>query len=134
MNLPMRLLLAAAVVTLITTAFTAFPKKTLPKDAPRAKEEAKQIMLYWYTYPYDFYNDYKNIADEEYELWAMYGFPVNQTIGGGTLLMRGYVNNANPHNQLPYVFLYGHFPFMVDGPGRPTDQTRPVEQVVKPAQ
>ena len=117
MNLPIRLLMIAGVATLF---FTAFTKKSLPKETPRPKTEtaSKQIILYWYTYPYDMYNDYKTIAQEEYELWAMYGFPVDQTPGGGTLLMKGYQNDAYPHNLLPLVLLYGHFPFMVDGPGR----------------
>jgi len=119
MNLPMRLLLTAGVITLL---FTAFTKKPLPKEAPRPTTAApKTLLLYWYTYPYDSYNDWKTTSDEEYELWVMYGFPVDQTPGGGTLLMKGYYNDAYPHNQLPYVLLYGHFPFMVDGPGRPAN-------------
>ena len=119
MNLPIRLLLTAGLATLL---FTAFTKKTLPTETPKpaaATASPKTLYLYWYTYPYDMFNDWKSIADEEYELWVMYGFPVDMTPGGGTLLMRGYYNDTYPHNQLPYVLLYGHFPFMVDGPGRP---------------
>jgi hypothetical protein len=42
----------------------------------------------------------------------MYGFNVDTSPSGGTELMRGYFNNAYPHNQNPLVILYGHFPFM----------------------
>ena len=113
MNLPMRLLLLAGIVTLFSTAFT---KKSLSKETahPAAATAAKQQQFYWYTYPYDQYNDQKTVADEEWELWCWYGFPVGTTPGGGTLLMKGYANNAYPHNQLPMVQLYGYFPFMLD--------------------
>ena len=113
--LPIRLLLVAGLVTLF---FTAFTKKTIPRDAPHPTEAARQVILYWYTFPYDFYNDYKTIAQEEYELWAMYGYPVDQVPGGGTLLMKGYLYYGTPHLP-PSALLYGHFPFMIDGPGKP---------------
>jgi hypothetical protein len=32
--------------------------------------------------------------------------------------MKGYPNNAYPHNTLPMVLLYAHFLYIVDGPGR----------------
>ena len=118
MNLPMRLLLTAGLVTML---FTAFSKKTLPTESKdlTATTAPKQQLLYWYDPWYDMLQDHKTIADEEYLLWVMYGYAVDQTPGGGTLLMRGYINNAYPHNTLPLAMLYGHFPFMLDREGEP---------------
>ena len=129
MNLPMRLLLSAAAATLLFTAFTSkpFSKKTpgatpatsaIAAPAPAPAPATKQIILYWYALPYDDYNDYKTIAQEEFELEEFYGVPVDTSPYAGTLLEKGYINNVVPHNTLPYAFLYGHFPYIVDGPGR----------------
>jgi len=118
MNLPMRLLLTAGLVTLL---FTAFSKKTLPTNSNdvTATSSSKQQQFYWFDPWYDMLQDHKTTADEEYQLWVMYNYPVDQTPGGGTLLMRGYANSASPHNQLPMVLLYGHFPFMLNADGKP---------------
>lgn len=111
MNLPIRLLLVAGLTIFCTASFT--PRSTTHADS--SPTEAKQMLYYWYTWPYDFYNDRKTLADEEYELWVLYGFNVDTSPSGGTELMRGYFNDAYPHNQNPLVILYGHFPFMAHG-------------------
>jgi hypothetical protein len=97
----------AGLATFCLTGFKPKPTGETAASTPR------QMLYYFYTYPYDFYNDRKTLADEEYELWVMYGFNVDTSPSGGTLLMKGYFNDAYPHNQLPMVLLYGHFPFMV---------------------
>ena len=72
-------------------------------------------LYYWYTVPYDSYNDRKTLPDEIFELWALYDVLIDQDpTAGGYLLMKGYFNNAQPHNQLPQVLLYGHFPWSFD--------------------
>lgn len=112
MNLPIRLLLMAGLTIFCTAGFT-------PKPNPRpdsATPGAKQMLYYWFTWPYDSYNDRKTVADEEYELWVLYGYNVDESPSGGTELMRGYFNGAIPHNQNPLVILYGHFPFMLTHP------------------
>jgi hypothetical protein len=115
MNRPICLLLIAVVAILLSTAFI---KKDLPKEAPRPATASRQQLFYWYDPWYDQFNDWKTIAQEEWELWALYGAPVDQSSSAGTLIMKGYPNNAYPHNTLPMVLLYAHFLYIVDGPGR----------------
>src|ERR1700737_1305196 len=91
MNLPIRLLFIAGLLIFCAAGFTPKPA-THPDSAPL---NAKQELYYWYTWPYDTYNDRKILAQVEYELWVLYGYNVDTSPSGGTLLMRGYFNNAH---------------------------------------
>jgi len=70
-------------------------------------------LFYWYSWPYDTYNDRKTIPDEEWEMWFYYAALVDTDPSGGELIERGYLNNAYPHNMLPSQFLYVHFVYSV---------------------
>jgi hypothetical protein len=124
MNLPSRFLLIAGLIFLCTAGFTARtvntpakprPKQSFLKMAPiphpagQAKTQIGQL-YYWYAPPYDWYNDRKTLPDETYELWVMYGCLIDQDpSSSGILVMKGYFNNAYPHNQFPQVLLYAHY-------------------------
>lgn len=104
MNHSIRLLFAAGLIIFCSAGFTQKPA------APEPPVSAKQGQLYyWYTQPYDQFNDQKTLADEKWELWSLYFVLIDTDPIGGTLLMKGYFNNAYPHNQWALVFLYGHF-------------------------
>jgi hypothetical protein len=75
-----------------------------------AAPPVRQVSYYWYSYPYDEYNDYETVANETYEMWVWYGVPVNSDPAGGTLIERGYTNNVYPHEFPPVEFLYEHYP------------------------
>ena len=66
-------------------------------------------LFYWYSWPYDTFNDRKTIPDEEWEMWLYYAALVDTDPSGGELIERGYLNGALPHNMLPSVFLYVHW-------------------------
>jgi hypothetical protein len=96
-----------AFLLVLVIAGAGFRKPVAP-SAPAAKS-VKSSLYYFYTYPDDTFNDLNTVSGEETELENEYGVVVNQWSAGGTLLMRGYVTNAYPHNFPPSVFLYGHF-------------------------
>jgi hypothetical protein len=88
----------------------AFSGASLRKPAPTtAPAKAKGAYYYWYTVPDDSFNDLTTTPNEESELFWEYGVIVNQNSAGGTLLMRGYINNSYPHNMPASIYLYGHF-------------------------
>jgi hypothetical protein len=70
---------------------------------------ARQVSYYWYSYPYDTYNDYNTLAEEEWEMWVYYDAPVNTDPAGGTLIERGYTNHVYPHEFPAVYFLYVHY-------------------------
>ena len=72
-----------------------------------------QTLYYWYSYPYDTYNDRKTVNDEIYEMWFYYGALVDTDPSGGVLIEKGYYTGAYPHNQLPSYFLYVHYVYQV---------------------
>ncbi|HXB08264.1 MAG TPA: hypothetical protein VNW04_14135 [Puia sp.] len=82
-------------------------RKPTPADPAPAK--AKGAYYYWYTVPDDSFNDLTTTPNEENELFWEYDVIVDQNSAGGTLLMRGYINNAYPHNMPASIYLYGHF-------------------------
>jgi hypothetical protein len=94
-----------AFLLVLTIAGLGFRKPV----APSAPATTKTAWYYWYTYPDDTYNDFNTISGEENELFWEYWVPIDQNSAGGTLLMRGYINNVYPHNFPASVFLYGHF-------------------------
>jgi hypothetical protein len=96
-SLPIIILL----LTLTGAGFTRKQAASVPAAA--------QTLYYWYTYPDDSYNDRKTIDDETYEMWLYYGVFVNTNPAGGTLIDRGYTNNAYPHTVFPSVYLYAHY-------------------------
>lgn len=78
-------------------------------SARSTKAASRDQLYYWYT-PDDQYNDENTITDEEDE-WYIYlgGVPVDEDPSGGTLLVQGYINNSDPHEYLPAVYLYAHY-------------------------
>ena len=103
-------LLIAFLALLIGAGFTSKPLP-ITKNAPLATSAApRQALYYWYTCPDDSYNDRASLSTEEFEMWVYYdGVIVNTTPGGGTLVEKGFLNNAYPHNETPYYYLYAHF-------------------------
>src|SRR5580693_4884003 len=106
----------AAVLALSGAAFapTSSPEKATtpaPKAVTNTTVKANyQVMYYWYLEPDDLYDQYADVADEEYELWVLYGgYVVNQIPTGGTLVAEGFLNNYYPHNEFPSAWLYVHF-------------------------
>jgi hypothetical protein len=92
------------------------PNTTITPDVPtrhRLKMETllrpNQTLYYWYSYPYDTYNDRKTLNDEIYEMWFYYAALVDTDPSGGVLIEKGYYTGAYPHNQLPSYFLYVHY-------------------------
>ena len=68
-----------------------------------------QTLYYWYSWPYDTYNDRKTLNDEIWEMWFYYAALVDTNPSGGILIERGYNNGNYPHSLLPYYFLYVHY-------------------------
>jgi len=97
--------LALAAVFLLSGAAPA------PKAAPTSSTKANfQMMYYWYDDPGDYYDQYATVADEENELWILYGgYVINTSPIGGTVVAEGYLNNNYPHTQGPSVWLYIHY-------------------------
>lgn len=96
------------------------PNTTITPDVPtrhRLKMETllrpNQTLYYWYSYPYDTYNDRKTLNDEIYEMWFYYAALVDTDPSGGVLIEKGYYTGAYPHNQLPSYFLYVHYVYQV---------------------
>ncbi len=96
------------------------PNTTSAPNAParhRLKMETllrpNQTLYYWYSYPYDTYNDRKTVNDEIYEMWFYYAALVDTDPSGGVLVEKGYYTGAYPHNQLPSYFLYVHYVYQV---------------------
>jgi hypothetical protein len=84
----------------------------------RPAPASRQTLYYWFTAPpYESYNDCQTIANETYEMWIYYDVTVDQNPGGGTLIERGYLDIAFPHDELPSIFLYAHFPYPFPGFG-----------------
>ena len=73
-----------------------------------------QTLYYWYSYPYDTYNDRKTLNDEINEMWFYYAALVDTDPSGGVLIEKGYYTGAYPHNQLPSYFLYVHYVYQVE--------------------
>jgi hypothetical protein len=128
-RLSISLLLVAGLIILCGTSFskrsafstsTAFPKSsTASVTAPNASAKHRlkmetllrpsQTLYYWYSYPYDTYNDRKTVNDEINEMWLYYAALVDTDPSGGELIEKGYYTGAYPHNQLPSYFLYVHW-------------------------
>lgn len=112
-RLSIRLAFAIAALAFTGIGFSNTTKKAATPasiSTPSAASlKPNQAKFYWYSYPDDFYFDYRTTSDESYELWMYYGVPVNTTPGGGMLVARGYPNGVNPHNMLPMQFLYAHY-------------------------
>ena len=86
----------------------AFTGKTVSPSEKAAA--ARQVQYYWFSWPGDTPVDRATVTTETNELVFYYdGIPITQSPAGGTLVERGVLNNALPHNQLPAVFLYAHF-------------------------
>jgi hypothetical protein len=109
-------LACAFLIGFTAMAFTGKPATILnhsnaviTKAAP-AKASSRAPMYYWYWEPSDTYNDYNNLAGEEFEMWIYFdGVLVNTTPEGGTLVEEGYLNDGEPHTEFPYYYLYAHF-------------------------
>ena len=105
-------LCCALIAVLATLAFTGKPKAVFsrPDATAKAPAPARQAMYYWYSEPSDTYNDYQTLSNEEVEMWVYYdGTLINTNPSGGTLIEEGYLNNAYPHTEFPYYYLYAHF-------------------------
>jgi hypothetical protein len=107
MNLPIRLLLIAGLLTLCGSFKPASPT-TL--SSPSAPTTTRTVLYYWYTYPDDVYNDHLSLDEETYEWWVFYGGLVGVDTNpiGGTMIARGYNNNYYPHYNFPTAYLYAH--------------------------
>jgi hypothetical protein len=104
----------AAVLALSGAAFAPSPpagKATSPvRPTSMSAKSNYQVMYYWYLEPGDTYDQYATVADEENELWILYGgYVINTSAIGGTVVAEGYLNNNYPHTQFPSVWLYVHF-------------------------
>jgi hypothetical protein len=94
---------------LLLTAVLVFSGAAFSKTSDAAPVATRQVYYYWYSWPDDTYNDEETAAYETNEMWIYYDAWVDQDPSGGTLIERGYVNNAYPHNEFASVFLYAHF-------------------------
>jgi hypothetical protein len=101
----------ALVLALSGAALTPRPNAIGNKTSSSlAPSTTRQIMYYFYSMPYDQYNDYTDVNDEMWE-WEMLlgGVSINQNPVGGTCLAEGYYNNTYPHNNFPAVYIYAHY-------------------------
>jgi len=64
---------------------------------------------YWYLADDDSYDAYDTIAGEIAHLEVLTGVYVDTSPFGGTLVARGYSNNAYPHTIWPSSLLYAHY-------------------------
>jgi hypothetical protein len=116
-RLSLLLLLTAGLTTLCGTTFSERTSTTIASPSSPASHRLKmetlprpnQTLYYWYSYPYDTYNDRKTVADEINEMWLYYAALVDTDPSGGVLIEKGYYTGAYPHNQLPSYFLYVHW-------------------------
>jgi hypothetical protein len=108
MNLPIRLLLIAGLLTLCGS-FRPVSHATIP--SPAASASPRTVLYYLYTYPDDVYNDHLSLQQETYEWWVFYGgiIGIDTDPIGGTIIARGYNNNYYPHYNFPTAYLYAHF-------------------------
>lgn len=102
------ILAAFLVLALSGAGFTK--KSSAPVLPARTTAASMQTLYYFFSWPYDVYNDRKTLNDEIYEMWIWYGGVLIDTDpSGGTLIERGYPDKAQPHDMLPVIFLYAHF-------------------------
>ena len=94
-----RSIFAALAISIIFSAFTA----NKPQPAP-----AKDPYYYWYDMADQFYQ-WDTTANEISWWESMIGVTVNTISVGGTLVAKGYINDAQPHNVWPSVILYAHY-------------------------
>lgn len=96
---PLRLLLVASTWIITSSAVN-------PQDARPAK--VHQVEYYWYDEPQDNFDNF-DTTDDMINTWQnLLGVPINTIPGGGTLILKGYTNDAYPHNLPCSVYLYAH--------------------------
>ncbi|HWK02191.1 MAG TPA: hypothetical protein VNS58_01080 [Puia sp.] len=94
----LRLVVLAFACIILGSAFTKIHPPTKLAD-PTA--------YWWYLATNDSYYSWENTTDAETDMSNTFGYTVD-TVPGGVLLAKGYINNNYPHNVLPSVLLYGH--------------------------
>jgi hypothetical protein len=100
----------AAFLLLALTGAGFTPKPSNTTSPTHLTAAPRQTLYYFFSWPYDVYNDRKILSDEIYEMWIWYGgVLIDTNPGGGTLIERGYADRAQPHDMLPVIFLYAHF-------------------------
>ncbi len=106
-----------AAASAVAPAVAALAHATAPAKHKLKMEtllRPNQTLYYWYSWPYDTYNDRKTVNDEINEMWLYYAALVDTDPSGGVLIEKGYYTGAYPHNQLPSYFLYVHWVYQVE--------------------